>query len=98
MVEGGGALRGRKLAIKYPDIELTRIVSTHNSLARILHEDSKPQGGGSAVLTGQQRTESMASTIQTCHECLAQDLAPKCSVNTTVYPLPFPGYEQIMVK
>ena len=49
MVEGAGALKGLKLAIKYPGIELTHIASTHNSLARILHEDSKPQGGGSAV-------------------------------------------------
>lgn len=39
-VEGKEALKGLNLAIKCPDSELTHI-------ARILHEYSKPQGGGS---------------------------------------------------
>ena len=42
MVEGEGILEGLKLANKCPGIELTHFASTHNSLARILSEDSKP--------------------------------------------------------
>lgn len=99
MVEGEKALEGLKLALKCPGIELTHIASTHNSLARVLHEYSKPQWGGSANPTGQPRTESYtAGSIETCHECLTQDLAPTCSINIISHPFPFPNYEQLMVK